>query len=62
MPEDRFKIVSEKRLKGHHWIIILKDTVTGVFYLHSQLGTGGGVTPLLGSDGKPIINLKDREI
>ena len=35
--------------------VILVDTVTGVLYLQVVNGYGGGLTPLLGQDGKPVI-------
>lgn len=34
---------------------ILVDRETGVNYLWCKDGYGGGLTPLLGSDGKPVI-------
>ena len=37
---------------------ILKDNVTGVLYFRSSRrvhGAGVGLTPLLGADGKPVI-------
>lgn len=30
------------------------DTVTGVQYLYHRSGNSGGLTPLLGPDGKPL--------
>ena len=35
---------------------ILLDTETGVQYLFHKDGYCGGLTPLLGSDGKPVLN------
>ena len=35
---------------------ILLDTETGVQYLFHKDGYSGGLTPLLGSDGKPVLN------
>lgn len=35
--------------------IVIVDKETGVNYLYFGYGYGGGLTPLLGSDGKPII-------
>lgn len=32
------------------------DTETGVQYLYHQVGYSGGLTPLLGADGKPVIS------
>ncbi|MBQ2945958.1 MAG: xylan 1,4-beta-xylosidase [Clostridia bacterium] len=34
---------------------VLVDRETGVHYLYVSSGYGGGLTPLLDSDGKPII-------
>ncbi len=34
---------------------IIVDTVTGVNYLFVTRGYGGGLTPLLDANGKPII-------
>ena len=34
---------------------ILVDKETGVNYLYIANGTGGGLTPLLDSDGKPVV-------
>ena len=35
--------------------VIIRDTVTGVLYLQLVNGYGGGLTPLLDADGKPIV-------
>ena len=34
---------------------ILKDKQTGVLYLFADTFYGGGLTPLLDADGKPIV-------
>ena len=34
---------------------VLVDTETGVNYLYASGGYGGGLTPLLNADGKPLI-------
>ena len=34
---------------------IIVDTETGVNYLFVQAGYAGGLTPLLDTDGKPIV-------
>ncbi len=34
---------------------ILVDNETGVHYLYMQYGYGGGITPLLDAEGKPIV-------
>lgn len=38
---------------------ILVDRETGVHYLYNQSGYSGGLTPLLGADGKPIVQRID---
>ena len=38
------------------------DTVTGVSYLFHKDGNSGGLTPLLGSDGMPVISWKGPEL
>jgi len=52
---DRFDIISTDlhEFGGLHQIV--KDKETGVLYYLANVGNGVGLTPLLGSDGKPII-------
>lgn len=55
--ENRFqKIYGEGLIEGGE---ILLDTETGVQYLFYKSGYAGGLTPLLGTDGKPIIISQD---
>ena len=35
--------------------IVLVDRETGVNYLFVHMGSAGGLTPLLDSDGKPVV-------
>ncbi len=52
----RFEIVySEPPLTKATQIIV--DKVTGVNYLWHADGYGGGLTPLLDADGKPVVTL-----
>ncbi len=52
--KDRFEIVySQGKLTGTQ---ILVDKDTGVNYLFHFSGYAGGLTPLLDSDGKPVIS------
>ena len=37
------------------------DTQTGVQYLFHRDGNAAGFTPLLGSDGKPLVTREDLE-
>ena len=39
---------------------IFVDKETGVNYLYIANGTGGGLTPLLDSDGKPVVTPIDK--
>lgn len=53
MAEKRFeKIYGQGSLSG---VDIWLDQATGVQYLYFWSGSGGGVTPLLGRDGKPVV-------
>ena len=54
---DRFvKVQHNEHLIDHTNLIIIKDKITGVLYLYTYKGqTGASITPLLGSDGKPMI-------
>ena len=50
--EGRFKkIYSQSWGTMEIWV----DKETGVNYLYHNGGYGGGMTPLLGADGKPVI-------
>ena len=52
--KERFEVVySQGMVQGMEiWV----DKETGVNYLFSHSGYAGGLTPLLGRDGKPIIS------
>ena len=53
---DRFQVVQHQgNSLTSPSIMVLLDTVTGVQYLFVKEGYGGGVCPLLGLDGKPLI-------
>ena len=51
--EKRFVIHGESI--GLNSAKIILDTKTGVHYLFFNDGSAGGITPLLDSDGKPVI-------
>ncbi|MEG0077451.1 MAG: DUF6440 family protein [Anaerorhabdus sp.] len=56
MSNNRFKeVYREGRL---YPTVILEDTVTGIQYLWVTGSTGAGLTPLLDSEGKPVVNKK----
>ena len=50
--EERFVKVHSEAMGGR---MILVDKVTGVNYLFVSSGYGGGLTPLLDREGKPIV-------
>lgn len=52
--QDRFvKIYSQGALAGMEiWV----DTKTGVNYVAHFNGSAGGITPLIDSDGKPVVS------
>lgn len=52
--KDRFEVIyQETGLKSEKTILVDKET--GINYLFIANGFGGGLTPLLDKDGKPII-------
>ena len=56
MDEKRFvKIYSQGGIVNSIMEIWI-DRKTGVNYLFTQSGYAGGLTPLLGADGKPVIS------
>lgn len=49
----RFEVVySQGSARG---LYVVLDKETGVQYLFAKFGNSGGLTPLLGPDGKPIV-------
>lgn len=57
-PKDRFTIKNETRgiITHTNGVYIIKDEATGVSYLALRDSGSTSVTPLLGPDGKPIID------
>ena len=55
MSKDRFDIKEKENVSILTEASIIIDKETGVNYLFVACGYGGGLTPLLDSDGKPII-------
>lgn len=52
--KDRFEVIyQETGLKSEKTILVDKET--GVNYLFIASGFGGGLTPLLDENGKPVI-------
>ena len=59
MAEKRFeKVYSQGTLTTAE---VYVDKETGVNYLFMPSGYAGGLTPLLGRDGKPVISPVERE-
>ncbi len=55
MGKDRFDIIEREGLNLMTDAVVIVDKETGVNYLYVCRGYGGGLTPLLDSEGKPII-------
>ena len=55
MGKNRFYIKDRENLGMMTAARVIVDKETGVNYLFVACGYGGGLTPLLDSDGKPII-------
>lgn len=53
--EKRFRKVHAESVGFGEDLIVLVDTRTGVNYVFYHYGNGGGLTPLLDRDGKPLI-------
>lgn len=53
MATKRFEVIYKQDMGSYK---ILLDKKTGVQYLLATNGYGGGVTPLLDREGKPIIS------
>ena len=57
--EDRFEKVFEQGMVNVTEICV--DRVTGVQYVFHASGYAGGLTPLLGPDGRPLLCDKAQE-
>ena len=55
MGNDRFDILEREGLGLMTDAVVIVDRETGVNYLYVCRGYGGGLTPLLDKEGKPII-------
>lgn len=53
--DDRFKVVY-KQGKMNEFIEVIVDLNTGIEYLFRFHNQGGGLTPLIDQDGKPIVH------
>lgn len=55
MAKDRFDIQEKEGVSFMTDALVIVDKETGVNYLFVCRGYGGGLTPLLDANGKPII-------
>lgn len=55
MSKDRFDIQEKEGVSFMTDALVIVDKETGVNYLYVCRGYGGGLTPLLDANGKPII-------
>lgn len=57
MSDKRFEVIYKQGSVDVQRILV--DRETGVHYLQTSWGYAGGLTPLLGRDGKPVIGFTD---
>lgn len=55
MANSRFDIRESETVNIWTQVTVIVDKETGVNYLYVNRGSGGGLTPLLDQDGKPIV-------
>ena len=56
----RFKILHEESVSMRAFIIF-QDTKTGINYIYTGSGYGGGLTALLDNGGKPVVTPVEKE-
>ena len=61
MDEKRFIIVDKQGSGLTSALQEIVDRQTGVHYLTWQSGYAGGITPLMGADGRPVITARGTE-
>lgn len=61
MGKKRFVVIENEDSGFSNALQEIVDTQTGVHYLTWQSGYAGGITPLLGADGKPVITARGTE-
>ena len=61
MSKKRFVVLENEGSGFSNAMQEIVDTETGVHYLTWQSGYDGGITPLLGADGKPVITARGME-
>ena len=53
--DDRFEKIISQSMGFGEGVIVFVDRQTGVNYLFYKSGYGGGLTPLIDRDGKPVV-------
>ena len=61
MGKTRFVVLESEGSGFSNAMQEIVDTETGAHYLTWQSGHAGGITPLLGADGKPVITARGME-
>ena len=61
MGKKRFVVIENEGSGFSNALQEIVDTQTGVHYLIWQSGYAGGITPLLGADGEPVITARGTE-
>ena len=61
MSKKRFFVLENEGSGFSNAMQEIVDAETGVHYLTWQSGYAGGITPLLGADGKPVITARGME-
>ena len=56
--DNRFELVRKESSSFGTVTNILRDKQTGIHYLYYGAGYGGGLTPLLDWEGKPITDMR----
>lgn len=60
--DENERFVVQGQQGGLRGMLVIVDSQTGVNYLFVKAGNAGGLTPLLGADGNPIVTpLEARE-
>lgn len=52
---ERFEVKSVQNIPSLGRVTILVDRDTGVHYMHTWVGTGSGITPLLDENGEVVV-------
>ena len=58
---NRFEVISKEKVVVAYdcYHAVIKDKITGVLYYYTESTQRSTMTPLLGSDGKPLVDKTD---